>query len=773
MMGTVYKKTVMRNQVWLIVLAGLAVGCRMPPTRPVWLADSSGVILQDEYYDLSSRQTRKLAFSLKGGNFDAIARHVHPQLKSVVEAGASWSDRRADLTFSIYNLTAAEDESPLHITASIPWEGDKPADFSLERSPKGNHLLLCLGHRTAVYNLDTRQINILSNITPPGWFERYFGMSPCRPDNGGFLAAASDGKWTLSTSEDLVGRDAFDIPFRTFLRHHTHPVFVTWDGSVTELDGMEAVRSAETMFAWMFVTRPRLPPETFRFIGDSEWRDGKAVFSLDGERLEFDTVNGSARHTRQSAISFEKILGATKSAELRGGTYVVQVRPLAASASEYSHPTVGVAREVAVLDKKARTERILDASRSGEHDRFLLYPSPERKFVLVMNGNGMATPNVPSGILIDERGEVVTTLGIGRDDWEWATASRLYGISEHWRKQPEGASIVVSDALSTTEISGDTTLQFMAHATGTLAKLKTVQHLALIRGGKRLTVEGLQHLKHFPKLRHLELYGFDDDCVGPLGELQNLRKLSGSFSESALEQLTPLERLQTLELSREGAGAYRSSSMPAETTAAGIRSLVRHPHLRELVLFHVNAEQIAELPKLLNLRQLNIQSVDVNQLQGLHRCVELKSLKLFGRLSKQDVDELAECRNLSDLVLYTLNLTLDDIEPLSRLDALTRFELHMWIPSAQAAPKPMGETFKPLAPLTRLTSLKVYGVSGVDADLQHLYGLTRLGWAHLGKAQCSENALMALSSKIPAATIHVYVGERSATYKGGQKRARY
>ena len=70
----------------------------MTPERPIWFADSSGLVVGNEYFDITSRQTEKLKSPPfpRGEDVYRVARHVHPGTKAVIHAGIKWDQEKKE-----------------------------------------------------------------------------------------------------------------------------------------------------------------------------------------------------------------------------------------------------------------------------------------------------------------------------------------------------------------------------------------------------------------------------------------------------------------------------------------------------------------------------------------------------------------------------------------------------------------------------------------------------------------------------------------------------
>jgi hypothetical protein len=408
-----------RRQFFLLLSAMTAMltvcGCQRPPAPPSWLADSSGVIVEDDYFKVATKQTLKLKSPLRTEDFDLTSRLVDVKSQKVIHVGINWkneTDREALITVVVTSGLTAAPGKPMQLQVTLPrWKTFDIFELELHQSSNCKKLLLCIGFQAVIIDLESRHTTGLPHITPPFFFNRIFGISPCRPDGAGFIALRRNAGLT---DEGLTKRH--ENLFLDFLNFHLEPVFVGWDGTVTALEGMDSLKSAESMFRHCFFKSNNFPG-TIRFCAEANWRGTALVMTFVDARLEVDTMANVVRYVPSETKSPEEFSSkglaqmlALNSVEMNNGEYRIFVRPREPNSLTRNQ---SARMQVLVWSRQTGTERIIHEN-VGDWEAFDLRPSPDRKSLLLMYA--------PQGfkqysVLLNHRGEYLASVGIREDTW--------------------------------------------------------------------------------------------------------------------------------------------------------------------------------------------------------------------------------------------------------------------------------------------------------------------------------------------------------------------
>ena len=231
------------------------------------------------------------------------------------------------------------------------------------------------------------------------------------------------------------------------------------------------------------------------------------------------------------------------------------------------------------------------------------------------------------------------------------------------------------------------------------------------------SVRSLQGLDAFVGLEHLQLDDFENESIdlSPLQALVRLHTLAiiGNSDDDTLEdtshlaeQLIPLTRLKSLDLSRNGIQNLAPLAAP----------LAQMKRLTRLNLWGNNISDLGALAELKQLTSLNLLGNQIDNLEPLAALTKLQYLELSGN----SISDLGPLVSLTQL--QTLNIIgspLNDIRPLQALEQLQFLNLS-------------GGSIRDLTPLANLKQMEVLRMRNNEiTNLDALAGLNRLTWLDL------------------------------------------
>lgn len=212
--------------------------------------------------------------------------------------------------------------------------------------------------------------------------------------------------------------------------------------------------------------------------------------------------------------------------------------------------------------------------------------------------------------------------------------------------------------------------------------------------------------------------GGDDPIANPaienitgLEHATSLRKLW--LGENEISDLTPLQNLTALELLHLGS----DGTTPFANNVSDVKPLRRLVNLRELNLQYLDVVNLQGLENLVKLEVLNVNGSDINDLAPLQRLTALKDID-FG---DNNITSLTPLKNL--VALEKLTLEMNQIGSLSGLENLTNLDT-LYLGSNLVS------DLTPLQDLLSLSNLSVGRNQLVDiTPLQSLLTLTSLDLA--------------------------------------------
>ena len=579
----------------------LALGCRASST-PVWLPDSSAVIVAGCCYDVRTGEQRDVLPP------DADTQRSHhistlPERGLTAQSTFAFAADGIHFQFRVYDLKGSQQHKSVEFV--MPWSKfplvlRECAVPDVMWGPKGDRLLLCVyGYKDipcASYSLTTRELKYYDQLVGPFCFEACLGLSPCRSDNAGFLAARKD----LKTDEYLLG----PLP-------STDIVFATWDGQIVELetDAESELSEDELLHA---VIGSQVPFE-------ARWSGNVAVLSSCDAEVRIDTGKGT--------MSFRR-LGPTTSPAMHTGRRVLQSRTLAGGKATVQIVEDRVSgRYRIVVQKDNGPQETLDAGLMlKEPTPSLLCTSPDNRYVVVT----CFTPDRTFHLLINERGLVVKVLGDTGSNWRWGFAARAYGVVVGSYPVFNRAGDRHPRELQTVTLShGDigASLAFMASADGDLAKLRKVQRIEIRpEGNDSASDDDLSCLGAFRQLEVLSICGYSDASLRHLQAVPSLQvlNLGYGFTDEALRHL-------------EGHQGIRSLSINASISGFGLRSLAKVPNLESLYLsigatVTIDPQHLTELANITRLTTVELEGVDDATLDYLTPLVKLQTLIISGHI---------------------------------------------------------------------------------------------------------------------------------------------
>ena len=824
--------------VWLILLAG----CQFPANRPVWLADSSGVVVGDQYFDLAKKQKHTLQPNAVPG-FQHLDTHVDPHTRRVMHASIQWDEERPTTAKLLITTVPGPEQpvgEPIPFPLTFPPEFDHHAHFpapstgglEIHPAPKGSRVLVAVGMYTSIVDLKTREVIVLPEITPPLRFARVLGISPYRPDGSGFLALRK-----RLSSEEMAGVkfDPEESYLTSLRRMHNAFVFVNWDGTVTPLDGWNTLPDVIPMLE--FSTSGRFPT-VFRFPGDAAWQEGRMGLKLGDFLLELDTAAHAVRYTDSTKQTpddlgerFLQELTAPQMVELNHGECVVRTRLQPPDKKIADITQVRMALTVQRRDEP--TERVIDVSESGFV--FELSPAPNGQAIVCRSTSPSVSDHAAEGrtgcysIVLDQRGELVTSFGITEQDWRWRSADRSIGLPEETTHTKFGKGYVLNEAHCSAR-----TIEFMLAGQGQFAPLRQTGYLELNlpADSSRVLPSGLSSLAAFPKLQALKLNPGSSEHALSLSELPQVTGLSASLTDDLLERLPRLEQITKLELVRPTPKTVFRNDRPETEdvlSTAGLQQLAKFPHVKDLTIpapvnpvaqprfslpeltelttLSIHCEErtaaLDHLGNLPSLRSLHLQSRTITgpALEAVNAAVALESLTISGAsvelpetpiftrlttlkqlnlqvgrgITQRLLESLGALRGLESLKLQGQTTEPLDLSAFQGLTALRHLEIAIsQAPEDDHFQRPVVYTHLSLAPLKALTALETLTLTSITTDAQELSELrtlTRLKRAHLGKATDPHQTLCQLSTAIPAARLSIYYptkdSVRTAIFKGG------
>jgi len=824
-----------RFSVLILVVTSLASsGCLVPPEPPVWMSDSSAIVVGDTVYSIERDARRRLPELMAGNGQQQMAEFIDTTAKRRIHAVVDWDQEAADRVRLKITSRDLWDDVPLDsatLEIAVPYDsaesGRKGAAelHGLEILPgPAGEMLVCLGPYTVLVDRARTQARLFPDLTPPLYFRRLFGISPCRPDGGGFIAF----------QRKAAGQRRTDRPksWEDFRSQHTAVVFVRWDGTVTALGDIERLRPLDLFFP---VPMGQQIPQAVRFPWTSRWHEGSVLLEFASLQIELNTkaaevhVRGGDIPDEERMRILEESLFKGTAVALEGGTTFVVRRRRVGSAGQYP----GLPQELVLREAGTNSERVIDVSTGLRW--FDLYPSPDRKLLLVLCtdfstvvAGTRSRPTSDYGVLLSSEGKFVTGFGIQESDWLRQSIDRHVGLPKSTRHPRWGIGYEISESTCT-----ERTLDFMLLGTEPFRELRDTEYLSLNVKVPSGILPEITALSKFPKLKYLGLGRSASPAAVGIQSLKSLEGLSGELTDELIEKMSPSDRLRALELHPAPPVTRPETGEPGPSlTRAGVSQLRKFPNLRDLVLTVPDEppEQPAvDLSALVHLQTLDIssksKSVTVSGLEAMPQLQRLRvnsnlltqstlgsltaarslqSLELVARrvedLRKDSLVGLSQLRSL-DLQVHGefRNSLLDCIGRLSELEslkiagtvrepirldglrglrALKTLELRIHGMDSRGHPLELtGVSIEPVSTLTTLESLALYSIVVPARELKLMSQLRSLRRGHLGKIDGPEAELQALSASVPGARLTMYVARNGTVgtliYRGGTRQKSY
>jgi hypothetical protein len=549
-----------------IAISSLSAGCRPQVEVPVWLDDSSGVVVGEEFLQIQNGAV-KVTKLTSPAIIEIGIEKAHPKTRQMASFhvqvnGTSKSptlplpyfNGRAEVKLCIRSL-ATPDVADVQESLTFDWKGnpDCPLDqqplaeypiSDLYWSPDGVHLILSLGARTVLFDVTNRKWLQLPDVIVLPYFEQLYGVSPCCPDNAGFLgwrmkarmqdSAVKPGTQTANSVSDFWSLFA--------------PVFVTWSGSVRDI----AVPGSISDAGWLISTE-------WRFPGKCRWKEKCLLFSSGNESL---TIDSDACEIRlqildEPEMPHRKSGDVIDRAVMNGGRTEIQLvlTKDINDATVRSPPVTGqgsLCVMLQVVDQLTGTPKPIDL---GAWSQFQLIRSPDRNYVLVTNCASGHKPG-PS-LLFDANGTILWRFDYHAeypwdfpDLWFWEVANRFFGVPVHFHEpfvppdREYEVETLSDDGRAFSGNATDATLEFMANVTGPVATARQIKGLDIEATQGRLTRDGLRHLHAFSELRYLRISGItiEDSDLRHFRELKRLEKLVFAKSVCTDEAIAALKQ---------------------------------------------------------------------------------------------------------------------------------------------------------------------------------------------------------------------------------------
>lgn len=809
---------------WAFTLPVILAGCALPARQPIWLPDSSAVVVRGQCYVLATRRL----FDVDDQCLD-----VDPRTGRVTRAEIKWDEQdppTAELTLTTARTLLERPGPPVTFSLRFPpefaqhWALESELSFlglEIHSASQESRVLVCTGTFTWIVDLETRKVISLPHITPPVGFSRIFGTSPCRPDGQGFLALRkrTDLSTATTTPKSEKARPPGDkLPvIKTLRRSHDAMVFVGWDGSVSPLEGWDAlpdeIPALEQVVDFKFMSARRFP-------GTCNWKEDVAVIQCLGMSLELDTATRAIRYQSSPSEILENVtlplaqemIG--RRVELDDGATVIHSRlrpPRSESDSIFDGPL-----EVVLERRSESGERILDVSRNSGCV-FQFYPSPDGKWLLIVLERMEKPQQSKYSVLLDSNGDYVTSFGISERQWREHALEATIGLPEGVMNPQFGSGYLLREGHCTAQ-----TIDFMLRSEGRFAEMRNVQFLSLgLSGGNSaLLPGGLSRLAAFPRLKALQLDS--PELVSTLSDVPQVTGLSIALSDDQLERLKAVEQITSLELHRpapkkvNGDNGYEEIEL---LTASGLRHLDKFPNVKVLSLNLPSADRQPRttLPALSKLQELQVHfkesspydpigsgvlehldtlpslssltlggsTITGPTLEALSLATGLESLTLDGPLelpespvfsgltklkrldlsvgnsvSQKLVDSIGTLQGLESLKLSGGSIDSLHLEPLKSLASLRHLDLSIRKASInEMHPPPIVYSHLGISPLKHLTTLETINLTFIEIDSQELMelrSLTKLRQAEFGKAINPHAALKELSQAIPKARLAIY-----------------
>lgn len=545
-------------------MSSLSAGCCPNIEVPVWLDDSSGVVVGEEFLQIQNgavKVTKLTSPAICETGIEKAQSKTRQMASFQVQVNGTsksptlpfrYFNGKAEVKLCIRSL-ATPDVADVQESLSFDWEGkpDCPLDHQalaehpindLYWSPDGTHLILSLGARTVLFNVTDRKWLQLPDVIVLPYFEQLYGVSPCRPDNAGFLG------WRMKAvplESPFVRGTELQNPEKSFW-DTASPVFVSWAGEVKEIATPARVRDAD----WLIHT-------AWRFPGQCQWDQHQLRFTLKNESLTIDTNTCEVQFEvkDEPAAMPEKRGEVIDSVVLNGGRVEVQLVQTKDPFEVYNRIPANnnfhdLSVRLQVLELATGVARPVDL---GQWSQFRLVPSPDRNFVLVTNDAEHRKPG-PS-ILLDADGRILHLFKYKAnyldtaDAWYWEAADRLYGVPASLSSpSPEyglkfGVGNLHDDYANGIRAS-DSTLEYMASVMGPLARVRELKGLSIHAERGLLTRDGLRHLKAFSQLQYLHVSGMTirDSDLRHFEQLPQLEKLVFAKSVCTDEAIAALKQ---------------------------------------------------------------------------------------------------------------------------------------------------------------------------------------------------------------------------------------
>jgi len=730
----------------IVLVTTLPTGCSVPARAPVWLADGSGIVADDLYYDMATGTAHLLLRPAAFTDSMPYDQCVDAPRRRVLYSQLDYIEKASHIRVESVPLPNTTGE---RLSATIRCERDFVSDTyplaDLSPSPDGESVLLCTGEEAVIYHWSRKAIVRVPRILPPVGFARIFGVSPCVPTGAGFLAGMRGD-----------GDDA-----------QTSLVLVAWDGTVKPFAMSGPVLARVRMLGHI-----QTPKAAHRFLGTAAWNGPSLTLEYGGDRLEVDTdrmqVRSTAGDTLKENVTEQFDLAllerTRRSVELQGGRFSVVVRPQGAIQPSTIKPFQKTAgSEVVVRNLRDGTERLLDFSDTFPEAGFELLPSPDRRHVLVQCWAPEllipSTGRTAYSLLIDADGKVETILGRGREQWESDFTERRYGrfhLSDY-KKFGMGYDWHLPSADRRAEF-----VTSLGNASGPLAKLRQSDYIDLRSIQPEETAESVHILASFPNLRYL---GCDPDreVAEAIGTLPGLEGIVGDFTDDFLRSLPVLPKLQRVHIDLE-----------STITTDGLRSLQKHPQIEELYLERFRPTlAFAELGGFPKLERLLVRSeyTDSPRLTGLAEAQHLRSLTVISReINADDLAEIGRITSLQRATLSGLSKAVETLDPLSSLKGVTHLVLYRSAADHFTKGSPLRPC--PLRPLGALEELQCLTLSGIPFDREQAAAIASLPKLqsirlYVSKTSSDEEVRKA-SMVLPRAAVEIRQGDRRVIYCNGK-----
>lgn len=276
-----------------------------------------------------------------------------------------------------------------------------------------------------------------------------------------------------------------------------------------------------------------------------------------------------------------------------------------------------------------------------------------------------------------------------------------------------------------------------------LALLGELQLLTRLEiSGGQFTSKGLTALANCPKLTHLEIdhTELSADWHSTIKLFPHLTELIvnkvDEITAQEIMSIASIPRLQTVCLN--GSSGHTTDQIYENPIGANWCIGAEHlpPQLLEplaiatrietlmLECDSMEADTFRPLTKLASLRLLQISADKVirDNLKELGGCRTLESLILVDGNDEIDhgFDELTAVKSLTQLALYCLHLTANDVQQISQLNQLRSLRIEPELP--------LQLDLAPLKSLTNLEELDVKQIQGFDPALSIIQSMPRLQW---------------------------------------------